>query len=127
MNAILTLSFDTTPAQVDMMRSGVLCPIANHFVFLVKSIFTSKIILHPTCLYHADAVDFLSRIENATEIFPFILIYYSTKKYCGSPNQDDEPLSLFWVLDVVFYTRPFSPDDLTDNVIPSLEYTEPIF
>ena len=71
MNAILTLSFDTTPTQVDMMGSGVLCPTANHHAFLVKSIFTSKITLHRTCLYHAGGVDFLSRIENAIIFFHF--------------------------------------------------------
>ena len=40
--AMCTLSQDTTPANVNPVGSGVLCPSRTHLTFQVKSIFTSQ-------------------------------------------------------------------------------------
>ena len=42
LKAIRMLSRETTPAKVDLIGSGVLCPSRTHLAFLVKSILTSQ-------------------------------------------------------------------------------------
>ena len=64
--AICTNSLDTTPANVDLSGSGVLCPSRSHHAFLVNSILTSHTRWPVTRCHPRGAFCPCSNISNAT-------------------------------------------------------------
>ena len=71
--AIRILSCETTPAKLEVVESGVLCPSLTQRAFLVKSIFTSKTMCPEALCHPGGAFVPRPKISKAIQTLPISL------------------------------------------------------
>ncbi len=119
---IWILSHETTPAKLDVVESGVLCPSLTQHAFLVKSIFTSKM-MYPEALCHPGGA-FISdpKISKATQTLPISLERASCQRVLpffqltsiACLTEVESSITYLWL---VFRTREFRAETITSHFL----------